>query len=62
MFSGFPPAPKHPSAQNCDEVGVAGGDGGALHGDAQLQCSEGGHCPGHANQLQVVDYNLDSEL
>ena len=41
---------------------MAGGDGGALHGDAQLQRHEGGHCLGPANQLQVVDCNLDLEL
>ena len=58
MFSSFP-APKHSSAQNCDEVGVAGGDGGALYGDMQLQRYEGRHCPGPANQLQVVDFYLD---
>ena len=58
MFSSSP-APKHSSAQHCDEVGVAGGDGGALYGDMQLQRYEGRHCPGLANQLQVVDFDLD---
>ena len=36
-----------------DEVSLAGGAGGALHGGAQLQRHEGGHCPGLAHQLQV---------
>ena len=56
-------APLHPNTlQNCDEVGVADGDGGALRVDVQLRCHEGGHCSGPANQLQVVDYNLDLDL
>ena len=45
----------------CDEVRVAGGNGGALHGGAQLQRHEGGHLAGPTHQLQVLDYNLGFE-
>ena len=59
-------APLHPTtlcskSSPCDEVRVAGGNGGALHGGAQLQRHEGGHLAGPAHQLQVLDCNLGFE-